>query len=180
LAGQNRVVNGIVSGWTLTSLVQYYTGQPFEVSAANPYWPLWGDIYPQFNLAGYTGPNSPGHFVPIPAGQTTIPAQDVYIPQSIASNPAAGYLPPSPVTSALRCPGEANEDASLLKNFNMGSEGQYRLTFRTEFYNIFNRHYYNINGCAGNRSSIGATNFGQIFGVADNPRNGQFAIRFEF
>jgi len=180
LAGQNHVVNGIVSGWTITSVVRYYTGQPFEVGAANPYWPMWGDIYPQFNLAGYTGPNSPGHFVPIPAGQTNIPPQDVYIPQSVASNPATGFLPPSPVTSALRCPGEANEDASLLKNFNMGSEGQYRLTFRTEFYNIFNRHYYNINGCGGNRSSIGASNFGQIFGVADNPRNGQFAIRFEF
>ena len=181
LAGQNHVVNGIVSGWTLTGLVKYYTGAPFHVGAANPYWPLWGDIYPQFNLAGYTGPNNPRHYVPIPAGQTTIPAQDVYIPQSVASNPSAGYLPPSPGTSALRCPGQADEDASLLKNFNMGSDGRYRLTFRTEFYNIFNRHYYNINGCYGNnQNSIGAANWGQIFGVVDGPRNGQFAIRFEF
>lgn len=181
LAGQNHVVNGIVSGWTVTGLVKYYTGAPFHVGAANPYWPLWGDIYPQFNLAGYTGPNNPRHYVPIPAGQTTVPAQDVYIPQSVASNPTAGVLPPSPGTSALRCPGSADEDASLLKNFNMGSEGQYRLTFRTEFYNIFNRHYYNINGCYGNnQNSIGASNWGQIFGVNDGPRNGQFAIRFEF
>ena len=62
----------------------------------------------------------------------------------------------------------------------MGSEGQYKLSFRAEFYNIFHRHTYNINGCGGNRSTVGSSNFGQIFGVNDNPRNGQFAIRFDF
>ena len=180
LAGQNHVVNGIVSGWTWTGMVIYNTGQPFEVSAANPYWPLWGDIYPQFNLAGFTGPSNPRNYVPIPAGQTTVPAQDVYMPPSVAGNPATGVLPPSPVTSALRCPGQANENTSLLKNFTMGSDGRYRLSLRTEFYNLFNRHYYNIQGCAGSRSSIGAANFGEILGVNDNPRQGQFAVRFEF
>jgi hypothetical protein len=180
LAGQNHVVNGIVSGWTLTGMVIYNTGQPFEVSAANPYWPLWGDIYPQFNLTGFTGPANPRNYVPIPAGQTTVPAQDIFMPQSIASNPATAVLPPSPVTSALRCPGQASENTSLLKNFTMGSDGQYRLSLRTEFYNLLNRHYYNIQGCAGSRASIGAANFGEILGVNDNPRQGQFAIRFEF
>ena len=68
----------------------------------------------------------------------------------------------------------------MLKNFAMGSEGQYRLSFRTEFYNIFNRHYYYINGCAGSRSSIDADNFGEILGILSSPRQGQFGIRFEF
>jgi hypothetical protein len=66
----------------------------------------------------------------------------------------------------------------------MGADGQYRLSFRVEFYNLFNRHYYNINGCGGTRAAIptspGPNNFGQITGVNDNPRNGQFAIRFDF
>ncbi|SPE23826.1 putative Cna B-type protein [Acidobacteriia bacterium SbA2] len=177
LAGQNRIVNGVVGGWTLAGIVLYNTGQPFEVGAANPYWPLWGNIFPQFNLSA--GPSSPGKFVPVPVGSTPPPG-NFYMPQSVASNPAVGVLPPSPATSALRCPGQANENVSLLKNFTMGSDGQYRLSFRTEFYNLFNRHYYNIVGCAGSRASIGASNFGQITGVADNPRNGQFAIRFDF
>jgi hypothetical protein len=179
LAGQNHVVNGIVSGWTVTGLVRYNTGQPFQVGASNPYWPLWGDIYPQFNLAGFTSPSNPRRFVPVPVGGTPPPG-NFYLPQSIASNPAAGVLPPSPDTSALRCPGQANENTSLLKNFVMGSDGQYRLSFRTEFYNLFNRHYYNIQGCAGSRAAIGAANFGQILGVSDGPRTGQFAIRFDF
>jgi len=179
LAGQNRLVNGVVGGWTLASLVLYHTGQPFAVSASNPYWPLWGDIYPQFNLTGFAGPSSPGKFVPVPVGGK-VPATNFYMPSSVASNPAAGFLPPTPAASALRCPGQANEDVTLLKNFTMGSDGQYRLSFRTEFYNLFNRHYYDINGCGGVRASIGAANFGQITGVADSPRQGQFAVRFEF
>jgi hypothetical protein len=43
-----------------------------------------------------------------------------------------------------------------------------------------NRHYYNINGCGGNKAQIGQSNFGQIFGVNSDPRIGQFAIRFTF
>ena len=177
LASPNRLVSGIVGGWTLAGIVLYNTGQPFEVGAANPYWPFWGDIYPQFNLSA--GPSDPRKFVPVPPGGS-VPSSNFYMPASVASNPAVGVLPPSPSTSALRCPGQANENVSLLKNFAMGPDGQYRLSFRTEFYNLFNRHYYNINGCGGTRASIGAANFGQITGVADNPRNGQFAIRFEF
>jgi len=177
--GGNRLVNGIVGGWTLTGIVLYNTGQPFEVGAASPYWPFWGNIYPQFNLQGFTGPSDPGNFVPVPPGGT-VPAGNFYMPASVASNPPAGVLPPTPATSALRCPGQANENASLLKNFAMGADGRYRLSFRTEFYNLLNRHYYNINGCGGTRASIGASDFGQITGVADGPRQGQFAIRFEF
>jgi hypothetical protein len=179
LGGQNRVVNAIVGGWTMTGIVTYNSGQPFGVGAANPYWPLWGDIYPQFNLRGFAGPSNPRKFVPVPVGGT-VPASNFYMPASVASNPTPGVLPPTPASSALRCPGQANENVSLLKNFTMGPDGQYRLSFRTEFYNLFNRHYYNIIGCGGTRASIGAANFGQITGVSDGPRQGQFAIRFDF
>ncbi len=37
LATQSPLMNGIVSGWTLAAVVNYFTGQPFEVGAANPY-----------------------------------------------------------------------------------------------------------------------------------------------
>jgi hypothetical protein len=179
LSGQSRLVNALVGGWTATAVLRYTSGQPFRVGAANPYWPLWGNIYPEFDLTGFTGPSDPRKFVPIPEGSTAPPG-NFYMPPSVASNPAAGVLPPSPGISALRCPGGANEDVSLLKDFFMGSDRQYRLSFRTEFYNVFNRHSYNINGCGGSSASIGSSNFGQIMGVTDSPRQGQFAIRFEF
>jgi hypothetical protein len=180
LAGQGRVLNRIVGGWTLTGLVRYYSGQPFQVGVPNPYYPQWGNLYPNFNLTGFHGPSDPTKFVPVQPNQA-VPPPNFYMPQSVASAPALGQLGVGPpAISGLRCPGGANEDASILKNVPMGSEAQYRLSFRVEFYNLFNRHYYNINGCGGSRATVGASNFGQIIGVNDNSRNGQFAIRFEF
>lgn len=181
LSDQNKIVNGIVRGWTWAGVVNYYTGQPFMVGAANPYWPLWGDIYPQFTLAGYKGPSSPGKFVPVNPG-TTAPAQDFYMPTTVAANPAAGVLPISPTTSALRCPGQANENTTLMKNEKVGPDGKYRISFRADFYNLFNRHYYSIVGCgsSGFTAGIGASNFGEILGVQDDPRQGQFALRLDF
>ena len=68
LADQGKLVNRIVGGWHLTGLVTYYTGQPFQVGVANQYYPQWGNLYPNFNLSGFKGPNSPGNFViPPPA-----------------------------------------------------------------------------------------------------------------
>jgi hypothetical protein len=179
LANQDQVVSRIVGGWTVAGTVSYYTGQPFAVGAPNPYWPLWGDIYPVFNLVGYKGPSNPRKYVPIGAGVTP-PAQDFYMPSTVASPPAAGVLPPSPGTSALRCPGQANENSSLLKNERVGPGEKYRLSFRLDFYNLLNRHYYNIQGCGGTRAGIGAANFGEILGAQDDPRQGQFAIRLDF
>jgi hypothetical protein len=181
LADQGRVLNRIVGGWTMTGLLLYYSGQPFQVGVSNPYYPQWGNFYPNFDLSGFHGPSDPTKFVPVQPNQP-VPTQDFYMPQSVASAPALGQLGAGPpAISALRCPGQANENASILKYVPMGSDGRYRLSFRAEFYNIFNRHYYNINGCGGNKpNNSGAANFGQIFGVNDNPRTGQFAVRFEF
>ncbi len=184
LATQPPLMNGIVSGWTLAGVVNYFTGQPFEVGAANPYWPLWGDIYPQFNLTGYKGPSNPRKYVPIPPGTTQYPAQDLYMPASVANNPAAGVLPPSPANSGLRCPGQAGENATLLKNQRTGPDGKYVISFRADFYNLFNRHYYEIVGCGSSpdhqRAPINSPIFGVIEGVQDSPRQGQFAIRLDF
>ena len=181
LANSTRLVNGIAGGWTLAGIVLYYSGQPFAVSTSSPnYYPLWGNIYPNFNLSGYTGPSDPFKYqVPLP--NQPVPAMDFYMPKTVASNPADGHLGSGPAAIPdLRCPGGANENVSLLKYVPFGADGRYTLSFRAEFYNVFNRHTYNINGCGGNRSTIGADNFGQIFGVLDNPRTGQFAVRFEF
>ncbi len=184
LAGTNRVTRVIVGGWSLGGVVNYFTGQPFEVGASDPYWPLWGNIYPQFNLAGYKGPTNPRNYVPIPATATNVcPSlypQDCYMPFSVAVNPAAGVLPPSPATSRLRCPGQASENSTLIKNDKVGPDSKYNLSIRLDFYNLFNRHYYDIEGCGGSRAGIGDSNFGEILGVADNPRSGQFAIRLDF
>jgi len=180
LSDRGRLVNRIVGGWTVTGIPLYYSGQPFEVSVANPYYPQWGNLYPNYNLSGFTGPSKPSKFQ-VPQANQPVPAVDFYMPASLASAPPIGQLGKGPQTNSnLRCPGAANENLSLLKYFPMGSKEQYKLSFRAEFYNAFNRHTYSIQGCAGITATIGAANFGQINGVADNPRTGQFAVRLDF
>jgi hypothetical protein len=179
LATHGPFANAIVSGWTVAGVVNYYTGQPFMVGANNPYYPLWGDIYPVFTLNNYKGPSNPRKYVPVMSGQTPPPG-NFYMPADVAVNPAAGVLPPSPTNSRLRCPGQANENSTFLKNQRVGPEGRYVVSFRADFYNLLNRHYYNINGCQGSHAAIQSADFGQILGVQDNPRQGQFAIRLDF
>jgi hypothetical protein len=180
LADRGRVANAFVGGWTVSGIVNYYTGQPFGVSISSPnYFPLWGNLYPNFNLSGFTGPMDPSKFQEARNNAPVPPAY--YMPKNIAGNPPIGQLGKGPANiPELRCPGAANENASLLKYFPIGREGRYQLSFRAEFYNIFNRHTYNIVGCGGNRATIGADNFGLVTGVADNPRTGQFVVRFDF
>ena len=181
LAAQNRVVNRIVGGWTVAGLLLYTSGQPFQATVNTGLYPDWGNLYPNFNLSGFHGPADPKK-VFNPNGTAE---QNSYLPQSVASAPPPGTLGKGPLDiSELRCPGYANENASLLKYVPFGSDGQYKLSFRAEFYNLFNRHYYTINGCGGLKGQIQdpgpGDNFSQVLGVQDNPRSGQFAIRFDF
>lgn len=182
LSDHGRWVNGLIGGWTVAGLVLYTSGQPFQATVPNPYYAAWGNIYPNFNLSGFNGPIfQRGQYTP-PTAANPKPLQDYYLPAGIVSAPAYGQLGTGPsALSALRCPGFANESASILKNFSMGSDGRYKLSFRTEFYNLFNRHTFDINGCGGSREQAAPGQpLGFVKGVNSSPRTGQFAIRFTF
>jgi outer membrane receptor protein involved in Fe transport len=79
------------------------------------------------------------------------------------------------VVSANRGFGYADEDATLLKNTAFGENGKYRLSFRVEFYNLFNRHYY-----SNPNTDITSAQFGFTTGLTGNGRNGQFGARFQW
>jgi len=67
----------------------------------------------------------------------------------------------------------------MMKNENVGPEGRYRISFHTDFYNLFNRHAYLIEGCEAFAPGSDR-NFGEILGVNSLPRQGQFSIRLDF
>lgn len=184
-SGKGPWVNALIGGWTVAGLVQYTSGQPFQAVVDNPYYPSWGTFYPNFHITGGSGPFNPhGYIAPTPSNPN--PPIFHYFSSSVASSPipsnggplALGAGPPD--TSDLRCPGYANENASILKGFSLGAEGRYQLQMRVEYYNLFNRHYYNINGCYGSKAVIGHSDFAQVTGINENPRNGQFGVRFTF
>jgi hypothetical protein len=185
LPSKGGFINGLVGGWQVSGLVTYYTGQPFRIGITEPFYPIWGAFYPNFNPSP-PGPSSPSGFnaaLTLPPGSTYYYP---YYPKSVATAPVSangsvvGFGSGGSTDGGLRCPGQANENASLLKYLSFGSEGRYQLSLRVEFYNLFNRHYYSILGCGGTTTNIGDGNFAAVTGVNSSPRTGQLGVRFTF
>jgi hypothetical protein len=178
LGSAGRVLNSIVSGWTISPLLVYASGKPLNFYSNDIYslgYPAWSTIYVNYDLSNYHGRQfDPGKFV-YPTQGNPNPPQNRYFPTSVASDPPLGQLGTGQARiDGLRTFGSDREDIALHKYFKMGSDGQYSLAFGVEFYNIFNRHAF-----ADPVSSLGA-NFGQVLGVAGDPRKGQFEARFRW
>jgi hypothetical protein len=185
MSDRTGVVNALVGGWSANTIVLYTSGQPMHIGLNQPFYPIWGNFFPNFS-ANPTGHANPGGFS---GAAASAPGSTYYYPyyaQSVATAPVSadgtvvGFGSGGAYDGALRCPGQANENASLLKYFSMGSEGRYQLSLRVEFYNLFNRHYYNILGCGGSQTKLGDSNFAAVTGVNSTQRTGQFGLRFTF
>jgi hypothetical protein len=185
--GSNKAgfVNSLIGGWQASGLVSYYTGQPFKIGVPNPFYLLWGTFYPNFNPSPSGHANTSG-FSGAAAAAPGSTYYYPYFPQSVAAAPVSpdgtvvGFGAGGSTDGGLRCPGQANENASVLKYFSFGPEGRYQLSMRVEFYNLFNRHYYSILGCGGTQTNVGDANFAAVTGVNSSPRTGQFGLRFTF
>jgi hypothetical protein len=183
MSDKKGFVNAVVGGWQASTILLYASGQPIHIGINEPFYPIWGTFYPNFNPSP-SGPLGTSGFsgAQALAGNYYFP----YFAKSVATAPAStdatvvGFGSGGAYDGALRCPGQANENASLLKYFKMGSDGQYQLSLRVEFYNLFNRHYYAINGCGGGTTNVGDGNFAAVTGVNSTQRTGQFGLRFSF
>ena len=142
LSAARGVTNGLISGWRVSGLVTYASGLPLSFYSSNYYYyPLWAATYVNYNLSGYNGSQfNSGNFQNV-SNSSNPPAADRYFPATVASNPAYGDFGSGPPrVDALRGFGITSENVSLLKNTSFGHEGRYKLQFRVEFYNLFNRH----------------------------------------
>jgi hypothetical protein len=68
----------------------------------------------------------------------------------------------------------AQENVSVVKHFGFGQEGRYQAILAAQFFNFFNRHYYEAPDL-----TQSDTTFGQITGVTGS-RTGQLSARFTF
>jgi hypothetical protein len=64
---------------------------------------------------------------------------------------------------------------SILKHFGFGPYGKYRGEVGAEFYDVFNRHYYNAPD-----TYIGDSTFGEVRSVNGVKRVGRLSARFQF
>ncbi|MFL6337055.1 MAG: carboxypeptidase regulatory-like domain-containing protein [Pyrinomonadaceae bacterium] len=124
----NKVVNGILGGWTLTGIFRYNTGIPIQTPFEADRWATNWNV--QSNGVRVTPLQSqPG---------------DVNGEPNVFGNPTTAYQSfrdarPGEVgdRNVLRAPGYITLDAGLYKSFGLPWEGQ-RITFRWEVFNVTN------------------------------------------
>ena len=172
LSSSNSFVNSLVSGWMVTGVFRYNTGNPLGVSP-NVWYPGWdGAVYADYNSGANLSRKFDGkNFNP---GNVSDPG-NLYFDGSAFTNPTnhklgTGYRR----FEDLRGFGSSNEDLGLLKYWHFTEAAT--LQFRAEFINVFNRHHY----ADPNTSIANAANYGRVTGMTGSPRSVQFGLRLGF
>lgn len=167
----------LVGGWTVSTIVSYGNGGQMGAVGSTNYYPGWSAVYTNVS----THPNFKNQFRkynpgwnPTVAGAAPDP-DSLFVDPSNFSNPTYGQLGNSPtVFSNWRGWATPQESASLLKKTRFGADQRYTLTLRAEFFDLFNRHYWN-----NPNTNFGSAYFGHVTGVWGY-RTGQLGARFEW
>ncbi len=182
--GAGGVLDRIVGGWQIVSILRVTSGMPFYFRSSNCNVP--GQFQAACIPALVPGVNpflqDPAHFNPNKG------VNDYSAP---LLNPAAFESPDSfnfyfgqgPRVSTLRGQGFHNEDFSLLKNTRITERTG--LQFRAEFFNAFNWHLFTPTGYYFGQQSfdtdVASPTFGQWNrGSVSSPRNIQFSLQLLF
>ena len=158
-ANWEPVVNTILGGWNINSIVQFRSGFPITVTT--------GGSNSGQNPRGGEKPNLIGD--PTPSNQTI----DNWINAAAFASAAPGAFGNSPV-GVIRAPSFANWDFGVGKKFNV-TEGDY-FDFRAEFFNFTNHPSFAPPG----RTFSDTNTFGRITNVVSPPRTLQFALKYYF
>jgi hypothetical protein len=161
---QRGAIGKIAGGWTFTGIHRYQTGKPIVLTANNTL-PLFNAALRPNVVAGVERQLSTGGFDP--AIDRRINPAAFTVPQPFTFGTAARSY------TDLRAFPFYDESWGLIKRTPITERVQ--LTFRAEFFNIFNRTVFGAP--AGN---ISAANFGRVSSQFNTPRQGQLALRLEF
>jgi hypothetical protein len=167
LSGSNSFVDRLVGGWTLSAGFHYASGTPLSIHSSN-YYPGFNTVYSNV-VAGCKLRRSFGGNI-----------GNYYFNPNCFTNPDAstGALGNSGnYLASLRDLGTANEDLGVIKKISFGPDGRFRLSFRGEFFNVFNRSRF-----GSPITNLSDSNFGKItgFDYGTSPRIGQVGARFTF
>jgi hypothetical protein len=162
----NRAADAVVGGWTVSPILSLHTGFPMAM------YNLGGD--PTGTFSGGIRPDCDGMNQVYGRRDATAAQGGGFLwfnPNNYTNN-TSGFGTCAPQLSGLRGPGYYNWDISLQKNFQLTE--RFRLQFRSDFLNAFNR----VNLASPN-TTVDTSTTGVI--QASQPaRNIQFALKLYF
>lgn len=174
LGSAPKVVNAVVGGWSLSGIVNYYSGTPLgPFVAPTPLATGWNGGNNRPNVAaGADLLNSAFDRSQFELSNTAS-GKNTYLNKAAFSAPAALTLGTSAKRySSVRAFPTRNEDFALAKTNKLTEKVTLRI--RAEFLNAFNRH--NLGGISVN---INSATFGQVTSVSGN-RQMQVGARVDF
>ena len=166
----SSLANDFIGGWSLDGDFHYNTGTPISVHSTN-YYLGFNSVYANLVSGCKLTTGTRKLFQP-------------YLNTTCFQNPNPGaYGGAAPelgnagnFQSQVRNPGLATEDLGVHKSLGFGPGENYNLTFRLEFFNVFNR-----DALGGPDTNMADSTFGQIISYGGvGGRVGQFGARFTF
>jgi hypothetical protein len=163
---QMPIAGALVNDWKLSGIVTVQSGTPFTIAATGD--PLAGIAGARVDLIGSGNPV-------LDTGRSKGAKIEAYFDKDRFQNPAPNTLG-TLGRNAMRGPGYANLDLSLVKGFRLPFLGESGLgQFRVESFNVLNRtNFSNPN------TGITNPNFGRLTGTDGEPRIMQLALKFAF
>lgn len=161
-AFKSRLVSAITGNWEVSGIVTLESGNPFTVTSSN-----------NANATGGTSTAKLVGPIGVASGRHNEIAAYFNIASFAQADPGTfGTL----ARNSIYGPAFLNTDAAAYRNFPLhflGDAG--RLTFRAEFFNLFNRA-----DLSSPNSSVGSKTFGQITSTSGSPRILQFSMKLFF
>ena len=178
-ASSSRLTDAFIGGWQLSGLTRWTSGFPFTIDNGN-FWPTNWDEQGIANMV--TRPKI-GHFRDPATGAVSVFANPTDAFNNDFAHPFPGQ---SGSRNLVRGDGYAGLDMALAKRWMLPHEGQ-SLQFRWEVFNVPNLHRFNVESGLGTSACTCIASlqqlpqsFGDYTGLLTQPREMQFALRFEF
>ena len=167
-----KLVNAVIGGWSISGIVNYFSGTPLGFSGSNPLSGGWNGAVNRANIAA--GDLKVSNFdkqafqiSPVSAASNTL------LNKALFSDPALLTLGTSAFRyGQVRNFARRNEDFGLQKNVRFGERARFQL--RAEFLNAFSR-----GTLGGINTTITNPLFGQVTSIGGN-RSIQLGTRFDF
>lgn len=162
------IVKAFLATWQISGIAIWQKGTPFGVQATN--------------VGGVGNATERANVVPGVDPKISIGEAEANVRRGAPWFNTSAFSPPQSFTfgnasrtlSRLRRDNFKNVDFSLTKSFLVRESGA-RLTFESEFFNIFNQTVF---GSPNN--NVNDPNFGFVFGQANSPRLIQFSLKLSF